>query len=186
MTSRIKLLISAISLIATGTTAYVAYLRTNVNAQVNEANAAIAAAMEAAAPALAKAREVDALLNERAFNSERAKLTTAARETARLYGETAMSFRSAVVKVTAAIQAADTNAGRTYFGTRLESLKKRVEMAEAAQEGYAVAADESITDLATLRARMEPHAVRAETARGEAKRLAAEAEAFREQHRGEF
>lgn len=186
MTSRIKLLISAISLIATGTTAYVAYLRTNVNAQVHEANVAIATAMEAAASARAKAREVDALLNERAFKSERAKLTTAARETSRLYGEAAVSFRLALGKVTAAIQASDTNAGRTYFGMRLESLEKRVETAEAAQEGYAVAADESITDLANLRARMEPFAVRAETARAEAKRLATEAETFRNQHQDEF
>jgi hypothetical protein len=184
--SRIKLLISLIGVITTVTTAYVAYLRTHVNDQIHEANVAIATAMDAAAPALAKAREVDALLNEIAFKSERAKLTSAARETSRLYSVAAKSLRSAVGKVTAAIQASDSDVVRSYYVTRLESLEKRVETAEAAQEGYAVAADESITDLATLRDRMEPLAVRAETARAEAKRLAAEAEAFREQNRGEF
>jgi hypothetical protein len=51
---------------------------------------------------------------------------------------------------------------------------------------YELAADESIADLATLMPRMEPHAVRAETARAEAKRLAAEAESFRERQTDEF
>ena len=138
MTSRIKLFVSAIGVIATCTTAYVAYVRSQMNDQIHEANEAIATAMEVAAPARTKAREVDALLNERAFKSERAKLTTAARETSLLYGEAAASLRSAVVKVTAAIQASDTNEGRTYYVLRLESLEKRVETAAAAQEGYAV------------------------------------------------
>ncbi len=123
MTPCLKLFISLIGMVATVTTAYVTYVRSKVNVQVHEANEAIATAMEAASPARAKAREVDALLNEIAFKSESAKLATAARETSRLYGEAATSLRSALGKVTAAIQASDTNVGRAYYMTRLDSLE---------------------------------------------------------------
>lgn len=186
MNSRLRLLLSFFSVVAVCTTAYVAYVRTSVNVQLREANEAVAGALQVAEQARVKGREVDALLNETSFKNERAKLTASGREASRRYAEAAASLRSAVDKVGGAIVTSDTEAGRTYYMMKRDSLLKRAETGEAAHEGYAVVADESITDLATLRSRMEPHAVRAETAKAEAKRLAAEAEAFRELHRGEF
>lgn len=186
MNSRLRLLLSFISVVAACTTAYMAYVRTNVNVRLREANEAVAGALQVAEQARAKAREVDAMLNEASFEKERAKLTASGRDASRLYGEAAASLRAAVDKIGSAIETADTEAGRKYYLMKRDSLMKRVETGQAAHEGYAVVADESITDLATLRARMEPHAVKAEAARAEAKRLAAEAESFRELHRGEF
>jgi hypothetical protein len=184
--SRLRLLLSFFSVVAVCTTAYVAYVRTSVNVQLREANEAVAGAMHAAEQARVKAREVDALLNEESFKNERAKLTASGREASRMFAEAAASLRAAVDKIGGAIETADTEAGRTYYRMKRDSLLKRAETGEAAHDGYAVVADESITDLATLRARMEPHAVRAEAARIEAKRLAAEAESFREKHQGGF
>lgn len=186
MNSRLRLLLSFFSVVAVCTTAYVAYVRTSVNVQLREANEAVAGALQVAEHARVQARKVDAMLNEASFKNERAKLAASGREASRLYAEAAESLRSAVDKVGGAIVTSDTEAGRTYYMMKRDSLLKRAETGEAAHEGYEVVADESISDLATLRARMEPHAVRAETARAEAKRLAAEAEAFRELHRGEF
>jgi hypothetical protein len=184
--SRLRLLLSFLSVVVVCTTAYVAFLRSNINVQLREANEAVAGALQVAEQARVKAREVDVLLNEESFKNKRAKLTAAGREASRLYAKSAVSLRSAVDKIGGAIETADTEAGRTYYRMKRDSLLKRAETGEAAHEGYAIAVDESITDLATLRARMEPYAVKAEAARAEAKRIAAEAESFREKHQGEF
>ena len=65
-------------------------------------------------------------------------------------------------------------------------LAKRAETAEAAAEGYAVATDQSIADLATVFTRMQPLVERAEAARVESVRLTAEADAYQDAHRAEF
>jgi hypothetical protein len=58
-----------------------------------------------------------------------------------------------------------------------ESLLQRVEGSAARRHGFAMATDESIADLPTLPARIEPFAQRTERARAEAGRLNAEAKA---------
>ena len=186
MISKLRTLLAISSILSAVGVWYVFYARISTNDAVRQANEAVDVAVALSRQAPAKSREVDALLQEATFKSERAKLTAAARETSRLYGEAAAAFKTAADKTTIAVEASDTEAERTYYSMKRDSLLKRAETAEAGQSGFALAADESIADLATLIARMEPHAVRAETARAEAKRLAAEAEAFRERHRDKF
>jgi hypothetical protein len=62
-----------------------------------------------------------------------------------------------------------------------ESLLQRVEGAAVGGDGFAMATDESIADLPTLLARMEPFAQRAESARAEAGRLNAAAKSLEDE-----
>lgn len=76
--------------------------------------------------------------------------------------------------------------GRAYYTLKRDSFMNLAEIANAAQEGYTIMTDESIANLQTLFSKIEPTAVRAVKAEIEADRLTADANAYREQHRGKF
>ncbi|MCE9607323.1 MAG: recombinase family protein [Planctomycetia bacterium] len=73
-------------------------------------------------------------------------------------------FKYSAEVTSTVIEMSETEAGRTYYAMKRDSLLKRAATGEASQARYTVAADVSIADVATMAARMEPHAVRAETA----------------------
>lgn len=152
--------------------------RSTAKQKIRDANEAIQAGTVAAIRFREKAREVDQLLNERSFQQERLKLTTTAHEAATLAGEAEREFRRAADAAQRAIDLTPNEEQRAVWTLKRDSLLQRVEGAAAGREGYARAADESIADLSTLRARLEPFAQRAERARAEAARLNHDAKAL--------
>jgi hypothetical protein len=181
----LKIAIAAFVIAALGG---VVFLRIEATAQkaVRDAETDAADARQLAIRFQAKAHGINPLLTEAGFRNERPRITVAARDAVQLAEQSAAGFRRSAERIQRAIDLTRYEDFRFKWSAIQQSLLKHGEAAEAARDGYALAADESIADLATLMTRMEPHAVRAETARAEAKRLAAEAEAFRERQPDEF
>ena len=169
-------LVSLFGLAAAIVTGYVAFQRTRANEVVDEANVAIHTATLAAKLFQQQARAVGPLLSEATLRTDRAKLTAAARDASQFAAESEQAFRHAAETAQRAIDLTRNEQMRAVWIRKRDSLLQRAEGAAAGKEGYAVAADESIADLATMQVRMEPFAQRAETAKSEADRLNTEAE----------
>jgi len=166
----------------------VVFLRIEATAQqaVRHAEQDAADARQLALRFQTKAREIDTLLTEVGFRSERTRIMAAARDAVQLAGQSAAGFRRSAERIQRAIDLTRYEDLRLKWSAIQESLLKRAEAAEAARDGYAPAADELISTLAELRKKMEPFAQRAESAKAEADRLNAEAEKLGEANRGKF
>ena len=166
----------------------VVFLRIEATAQkaVRDAEKDAADARQLALRFQATAREIDPLLTEVGFRSERTRITVAARDAVQLAEQSAAGFRRSAERIQRAIDLTRYEDFRLKWSAIQESLLKRAEAAEAARDGYAPAADESIGTFAELRRKMEPFAQRAESAKAEADRLNAEVESPAAEHRGGF
>lgn len=166
----------------------VVFLRIEATAQkaVRDAEQDAAEATRLAVRFQAKAREIDPLLTEVRFRNERTRITAAARDAVQLADQSAAGFRRSAERIQRAIDLTRYEDHRLKWSAIQESLLKRAEAAEAARNGYALATDESTGTLAELLRKMEPFAGRAESAKGEADRLNAEAEKPAAANRGKF
>ncbi|MCE9607042.1 MAG: hypothetical protein K8U03_19325 [Planctomycetia bacterium] len=162
------------------------FVRTRDNDVVREVNDTIAAAIQSSLRTQAKTREVQLLMAAEKFKSNRAELTSTARQATKLSADTAALFRRAAEQSLAIVESHDVPAARTYYRMKRESLLKKAEIAEASRDGYTIAADESIAELHVMFDKMEPFALKAKSASAEAKRLTAEADSYRDEHRAEF
>lgn len=190
MHTKLKLPLALAVLATIVVVAYFVYTRVAVHSASyeagREANRFMSVAVTASRAAQTATREAQAVLNEATFKNNRAELSEKAGAAAKLSRTAAAQYRLAAERAGAAAKVATSEEARAYWVLRHDALAKRAETAEAAAEGYGIAADPSIADLATVFTRMQPFVEQAEAARLESVRLTAEADAYQDAHRAEF